>query len=152
MENGLIHSLDLIIDEETYSTTASATRTATDRINNIHVLFDATDLLLKVHRKASRAVSEESVGLASQTAYREARRADKERVKDILVAGKRVFENDIDTVEQQAKAKQLLGGNDEAAAQATAVFGTDSVMGTDKALKYMQKGMKKMTKGLDSEM
>ena len=113
---------------------------------------NAADVLIKLTKKANRVISSEQDGPET---YNQAREDDRERVKEILAAGKRVFDGDLDAVVHEARAKQLLGGKNEAAAQAIAVFGEGAMHAgdgdeTEKALRYVQKGVRKMTKALDS--
>jgi hypothetical protein len=76
-------------------------------------------------------------------------------VKQILLAGKRVFEGDLAAIEQHARAKEA-GGKSEAALQAVEMFG-DGAVKVDKAseagnaLRYLDKGVRKMVKGMGPE-
>ena len=118
------------------------------------VVSGAMDQALNVHEKAEQALSKGRGGGAQLTSLRQACLAEQERVIQILKAGKRTFEKDVDNVEQQTKAVQFKDENLEVNQQAEVVFGFEQKQdrqGTDKALKYMEKGVKKMTKGLDSD-
>ncbi|KAK3721894.1 hypothetical protein LTR37_002710 [Vermiconidia calcicola] len=143
--SNFLSALDSIIGDDTQ-------QSSNERIRNFDKLQNAADLLIKLSKKANRVISSEHDG---PNTYKQARKEDQERVKDILGAGKRVFDGELDAVVQQAKAKQSVGGKGEAAAQAIAVFGEGTTQAgegdeTEKALRCVQKGVRKMTKALDS--
>ena len=155
MENGFLHSLNTIMSGDGHGSAKLAAFRTAGRVQNATKLLDATEQLLKISRKANRAISEEHNGHSNLAAYQEARQADQERVKEILAAGKRLFESDLDAIEQQHKAKQATGGSDDVAAQAAALFGSGqknagSSTDVDKTLRYLQKGVKNMTRGMES--
>jgi hypothetical protein len=78
--------------------------------------------------------------------FEKARQDDKERVKGLLGAGKRVSEGEIGVVQAQGAEREAEGG------RAKEIFGhdrKDSGVDGAKALKQVQKGVKKMTKGLE---
>ena len=77
-------------------------------------------------------------------------------MKDVLARGKQVFERELDGLEH-GKAHDPTNGNDEIEAHAQAIFTGHRKQGrgngdVGRPLKYMEKGVKRMTKGLTSDM
>ena len=148
-QNGFLDGLNAIVAESA----ADRGGSTADRSSSVHQLLDASDTLLKLNRKCGRAISDAQIEQGNIAALYQKRSEDKQRVKDILAAGKRAFANDIDAIEQQAKARKLMGADDEITEQANAVFGDrrgQACEGSDagKSLKYLEKGVRKMTKGI----
>lgn len=74
---------------------------------------------------------------------------EKQRLKDILAAGKRVFQGELEAVEEKAQEREA--SKKEVEAQAMAVFGdaverSENEPEAELLVKDMLKGVKKMTK------
>ena len=162
MDTGFLNSLELAMHEKAYAPIkavygrSSATRNISDsseRITQVNNLLESSDQLLSLHQKAARAISDGAAGPGSYAALEEEREKDRERTRQLLAVGKRVYERELDGIDQQAKPKDFLGVDNEVLAQANQLFGGRKVVGSDhdsdRTLKYMQKGIRKMTKGLD---
>ena len=118
-------------------------------------LLEASDALLKLNRKASSAVNDAANAPDSHASFEQTRKADQQLVRALLACGKRVSERELGGLGQDA-TQHSMNVNDEIDAQAKAIFvghRKDSHQNGDvgRALKYIEKGVKKMTKGLDSD-
>ncbi len=146
-DGGFLNTIDAILSDTTQADTTEAC------INNVQSLLSATDALLQLNQKANNAISASSTASTGPAAYVQTCAEDQERVREILASGKRVFEGELEAVQQQARSDQA-GGKGEAAAQAIALFG-DGAQGTrmgadaSKTMEYIERGVKRMTKGLD---
>lgn len=114
-------------------------------------VFTASKDLIRTGRQASAAIENALKG-SCHTSYEQTRKNDKDRVKDVITAGKRVFERELG--ESRRDSKQV-DENGEVNDQAKAIFVGQRQQSKDgdvgRSLKYMQKGVKKMAKGLDSD-
>lgn len=113
----------------------------------MHALLTATDALSQLNRKANHAIASSSSAATGPAAYLQARAEDQERVKQILAAGKRVFEGEIEGIRR-------LAGRDEAAGQAIALFGeggerVEGNAGVERTVECLERGVKRMTRGLE---
>lgn len=115
-------------------------------------VFTTSKDLLETSRKASSAISTASKRSNSYASYEQSRKNDQERVKDVIVAGKRVFERELGDIRRDSTQ---VNENGEVNDQAKAIFVGQRQQAKDghvgRSLRYMQKGVKKMAKGLDSD-
>lgn len=115
-------------------------------------IFKASKSLLERHRDATSALNNAKNDLDTHASFQEARTKDRERVKDILVAGKRVFEREISGLRRDSKMV-MPNEDEEVDAQAKAIFVGQRPQAkygdVARSLKYVQKGVKKIVKGID---
>jgi hypothetical protein len=141
-DDGFLTSIDTIMN-------ANTNENMRNRVADINTLLTASENLIKHYKKANRSIFDNAA--ANSSRFVESQAEDQKRVLEILAAGKRVFEGDLAAIEKQAK-----GGGDEAAAQAVYIFGEGAegvAKGSeaDMTLKYLDKGVRKIAKGLPVE-
>lgn len=154
-DQGFLHCLDLTMHDKTVEKARLRTNWELQTGDNDEAdsLLDASDVLVKLNRRARSAVTDAANAPDCYASYEQTGKVDKDRVKNILATGKRVFEREINGLEHGTKATK---GSDEITAQANAIFvghrkQNDENADVSRSLKYMEKGVKKMTKGLDSD-
>ena len=160
-DKGFLSSIDLsthdkAIDRELYrkSDKFEIHGGRSDRTEEATAYLEASDTVLKLNRKAASAVNDATNASDSYAAFEQSRKQDQERVKDVLNVGKGIFSKEINGL----KKDEVM--SDEVQAQANAIFAGQRKRGDENAnanghvgpsLKYMQKGVKKMVKGFDSD-
>ena len=157
METGFLDSLELTMHEKAFghgkgAATANGRNDGSDRVNSTNALLSSSDQILKLHRKASHTINDGTNRPNNYASLEQTLDEDRERVNQILAAGKRVFTNELDAV---SKADSHMNGSDEAVAQAENLFGSrkraENEAEAERALRYLHKGVRKMTKGVESE-
>lgn len=119
------------------------------RRNEVSSTFARSDDLIKHASDASAAVKR---AISSPDSYKEServRKAEQEEVKGVLKAGKRAMDAELAGLERR-DSKTGGGSESKGAALGFADVGSGkAASGVDRPLKYLEKGVKKMTKGFD---
>ncbi|KAK5175635.1 uncharacterized protein LTR77_000774 [Saxophila tyrrhenica] len=143
-----IHTIAKVLEDNVRSEETANT------ISGIKALLGATDELLQVHKQANHHISASNTNSTAPADYMQARQDDRERVKQILAAGRRVFEGELEAVKEQSRAGEA-GGKGEAASLAIGLFGDGAKMDDNgdagKTLSYLERGVRRMTKGLNED-
>lgn len=125
-------------------------KTRTPTLQNPQEILAKADGLVDDYQHVSKIHNDFSKHPKGNQLYTTTWNKDKAHTKEVLTAGKRVAENDIDGLKQQAEGKE------EAVKDGQKLFAIDeqrarAIAKGDVALKYMQKGARKYGKGLDSD-
>lgn len=126
---------------------------SSDRKRQAQTLLTNADTLLAVYCSANEKIATTFATQNSPETLTESREADVEQLKNVMQAGKRICAGDLEAVVQQAKAKELLGKR-EVFQQAAGIFGTPRKgcgegEGVDRTLRYVERGVRRMVKGLE---
>ena len=129
--------------------------------NYLELLLASAEASYKTYIYADQAITDGTNTSKDSVYSDEARENDRKRIRDVVAAGKRMLESEVDVKGKGKQAQRALdGSSDENVAEELfkGVFGfEDGGIGEDgskdvaRTLKYMTKGVKKMGKGLRKE-
>lgn len=130
---------------------AASGATESDRKRQVQGLLANADTMLELYRRADSKITHAFGGEGSVTTIEKNFKADAQTVKDVLAVGKRICDGELESVEQQARARELLGKK-EAIEQAKGIFGQPKQaegQGVGRTLEYVERGVRRMVKGLE---
>jgi len=124
-----------------------------DRNKQVQTLLTNASTLLKVYHRADGKITTTFSGQDSLEAMQKNHQADLDRVKDVMLVGKRLCAGELEGAEQQARARELMGRK-EVFEQAAGIFGGPGKKGAgdegvDKTLEYVERGVRRMVKGME---
>lgn len=109
-------------------------------------------MLLKLYRFADDKIETAFGGQDPLEAMQKCHAADVAKLKDVLLAGKRLCVGELEGVEQRARAKESMG-KEEVYEQAEGIFGRGveerDGEGAEKTLMCVERGVKRMVKGME---
>lgn len=147
MHDGFLGSLQKAIEVEERGGSG-------DRGREVQVLLSSGDVLLRTYRRADEKIAKAFGDQSALTVLQKNHEADVQSLKDVLLAGKRIAAGELEGVEQRARAKELVGKKD-VLEQAKGIFGELKKVegdGLDKSLANVERGVRRMVKGMDMEM
>ena len=126
-----------------------AENNAHNRRNEVSSTFARSEDLMKHASDASAAVKRASSSSQSYQESEQARKTEQEEVKSVLKAGRRAMAADLAGLERRDSKGAGVGGGEGAGSVFVAGGAGNDASGVDRPLKYLEKGVKKMTKGFD---
>lgn len=147
MHDNFLSSLDTALAGE------GAAKKSIDRKRQVRDLLSNADDLLAIYKSANDGIGAAFGGEQSLQAMRKTHEADVQKVKDVLLVGKRICAGELEAVEQQARARELMGRK-EVFEQAAGIFGGGPKMnggdeGVERTLGDMERGVRRMVRGLE---
>lgn len=143
MHTGFLTSLEAALGAQ------DASKEITSR-HQAQTLLTNASAMLKLYHSANAKITtafQDDALAAIQTNHE----ADVQTVKDVLAAGKRICAGELEGVEQQARAKELMGKS-EVAEQAKGIFGQPRRVegeGVERTLEFVERGVRRMVRGME---
>ena len=123
----------------------------TDRQRQVHDLLTNAETVLKLYHWADDRISATFNPRDSPASLQQNHEADIQKVKDVMLIGKRLCAGELESIEHQARAKELMGRK-EAFEQAAGIFSgpkEDSDGSVDRTLECVERGVRRIVKGME---